>query len=91
MKTWRCGDCGTAYGRDVLRCTRTFDDYLAVHGGSVEAAIKRAVARSIAPLVNEAERRLQPPSHLPAIRWTWKGSGAGSDHRTESAGFPLAG
>jgi hypothetical protein len=61
-KTWRCGDCGTEYPKTVHHCTRYFDDYLSLRGGSIESAIHRAVSEAIAPLVREAEIRLLPPS-----------------------------
>jgi hypothetical protein len=60
-KTWRCGDCGTEYPKSVHYCTRYFDDYLSLRGGSIESAIHRAVNKAIAPLVREAENRLLPP------------------------------
>lgn len=60
-KHWRCGDCGTTYPKTVAYCTRPFDDYLSLRGGSVESAISRAVDAAIAPLVKQALRRLEPP------------------------------
>ncbi|GAA5198696.1 hypothetical protein [Microbacterium jejuense] len=59
MKTWTYGDCGTRYPKTVHHCTRYFDDYLALHGGSVENAIHRAVAKAIDPLVRRAETRIE--------------------------------
>lgn len=64
-KTWRCGDCGTDYPKAVHHCTRYFDDYLSLRGGSVESAITRAVDRAIEPLVRRAEDRLNG-----IVRWT---------------------
>lgn len=57
-KSWTCGDCHTRYPMSVHRCTRPFDDYLALRGGSIESAISQAVARAIAPLVRDAHDRL---------------------------------
>jgi hypothetical protein len=59
-KTWRCGDCGTKYPKTVHHCTRYFDDYLSLRGGTVESAITRAVDKAIAPLVQQALDRLRP-------------------------------
>lgn len=79
-KTWTCGDCGTRHSKTVDFCTQKFYDYLAVNGGSVEAAIGQAVERAIAPLVNRAMLRINRPrliaaSHLAAtsivtVRWS---------------------
>jgi hypothetical protein len=66
-KSWTCGDCRTAYPKSVLYCTRPFDDYLALRGGSIESAITRAVEKAIAPIVQKAERRLsrnREPAHF---------------------------
>jgi hypothetical protein len=69
-KTWRCGDCGTEYPKTVHYCSRYFDDYLSLRGGSIESAITRAVEAAIAPLVRQAERRLAPrPQRVMAVRW----------------------
>lgn len=65
-KTWRCGDCGCEWDKSVYYCLHTYSDYLAVHGGSVEAAINLAVERAIAPLVREAEARLETVKHYRA-------------------------
>lgn len=62
---WRCGDCGTEYPKSVDHCTRYFDDYLSLRGGSIESAINRAVASAIEPFVLRAEARLNPR------RWVW--------------------
>jgi hypothetical protein len=62
---WRCGDCGARYPKNVTRCTRPFDDYLALRGGTIESAIARAVEQAIAPLVREAERKIAKTR----IRW----------------------
>lgn len=66
-KTWQCGDCGTKYPKSVHHCTRYFDDYLSLRGGTIEAAIHRAVRVAIAPLVKRAEDRLAAPSTQ--VRW----------------------
>lgn len=55
---WVCGDCGTPYHDDVYFCTRPFDDYLSLRGGSIESAILRAVDEAVNPLVRKALRRL---------------------------------
>jgi hypothetical protein len=44
----------------VWSCTRPFDDYLALRGGSVESAIRGAVEKAIAPLVKASLERLRP-------------------------------
>jgi hypothetical protein len=59
-KRWRCGDCGTEYPKKVHHCTRYFDDYVSLRGGSVESAIQRAVDAAIAPLMADALRKLRP-------------------------------
>lgn len=59
-KTWRCGDCGTIYPKSVHYCTRYFDDYVSLRGGSIESAINGAVERAITPLVDAALKRLRP-------------------------------
>lgn len=41
--TWDCGDCGAEYNMSIPYCTRPFDDYLSLRGGSVESAIRLAV------------------------------------------------
>ena len=61
MKSWTCGDCKAMYPMSVYSCTRPFDDYLALHGGSIDSAISRAVDRAIAPLLEQALNRLNPP------------------------------
>lgn len=73
-KTWRCRDCGAEYPMTVPRCSRPFDDYLALRGGSVESAIHRAVELGIAPLVARAEARLQS-----RIVWVKGGTRIGHD------------
>ncbi|WP_405375949.1 MULTISPECIES: hypothetical protein [unclassified Microbacterium] len=67
MKTWQCGDCSARYPTTVDYCQRPFDDYLALHGGSMDAAVQRAVAKAIAPLVRSAERRLYAGRTHPAF------------------------
>lgn len=59
-KRWTCGDCDTEYPKTVHHCTRYFDDYLSLRGGSVESAIHGAVEEAIAPLMSEALKRLRP-------------------------------
>jgi hypothetical protein len=59
-KRWRCGDCGTEYPKTVHHCTRYFDDYVSLRGGSVESAIQGAVDTAIAPLMADALRKLRP-------------------------------
>jgi hypothetical protein len=83
-KRWRCGDCGTEYPKKVRYCTRYFDDYLSLRGGTVESAITRAVDRAIEPLVKQALDRLRPrPRYTYRIRstvmvpasYSWSGCG----------------
>ena len=57
--SWQCGDCGAVYDRSVDYCTRRFDDYLSLRGGSIESAIQQAVDKAIAPIVKQAEARLR--------------------------------
>lgn len=66
-KRWTCGDCGASYPTSTWACTRPFDDYLALRGGSIESAITRAVEKAIAPIVQSAENRMSPhPTWTPA-------------------------
>lgn len=59
-EAWRCGDCGALWSMDVKFCRRPFDDYLALRGGTVEAAISRAIERELAPLITRLERKWNP-------------------------------
>lgn len=70
-KTWQCGDCGARYPKTVHYCTRPFDDYLSLRGGSVESAIHGAVEKAIAPLVADALRRLRP-QYAFTVRYVWR-------------------
>ena len=69
---WQCGDCGRRYPKSVPYCVATFDDYLAVNGGSVDAAIEGAVQRKIRPLVVAAQNRL---NGYRLVRYGWKWTG----------------
>lgn len=57
MKTWKCGDCGTEWPKSQKFCTESLDDYLSLRGGSIEAAIHRAVQPEIDRVAKKWERR----------------------------------
>ena len=69
VKTWFCGDCGAEWSMSRFRCGRPFDDYLSLRGGSIELAIQQAVERTVAPLVDEALRRIEGRTGW--FMWTW--------------------
>lgn len=71
MTTWTCGDCGAAYPLSVSYCTRPFDDYLALRGGSIESAMERALRPYILRLKQIEKRHAQGPAVERIIaRWT---------------------